>query len=388
MSKYVIDSTTLVAIGDAVREKEGTTEPILVSDLATRISAIETGGGGEGFPEEAFNITGVCDYKFTQGAWNWFLDSYKDRITTNNITSAQYMFDWNKSIETVPFDIHMTTDKSSTPNISYMFRYCEGLKEVPKITGLVRNTKSLFEECVSLLELKDESVAGIDWSLVDGLTSSSGGERDSTFKSCDSLRKFPMSFLAHGNPQATYSTCIYRNLFQYCYVLDEVVGMPNPHYKATWTSNAFNSTIQDCYRLKRFTFETQADGTPYTVNWKKQALNFDTAGYISSSYNVRYITDNSDIHGITAAKAVSNDATYQALKDDADWYTTKLDYSRYNKTSAVETINSLPITPSGSGNVIKFKGAAGALTDGGAINTMTEEEIAVATAKGWTVTLA
>ena len=34
---------------------------------------------------------------------------------------------------------------------------------------------------------------------------------------------------------------------------------------------------------------------------------------------------------------------------------------------------------------IKFKGAAGAKTDGGAINTMTEEEIAVATAKGWTV---
>lgn len=32
-------------------------------------------------------------------------------------------------------------------------------------------------------------------------------------------------------------------------------------------------------------------------------------------------------------------------------------------------------------------GKAGSKTDGGAINTMTAEEIAVAAAKGWTVTL-
>ena len=197
-----------------------------------------------------------------------------------------------------------------------------------------------------------------------------------------------MSFLAHGNPQASYSTNIYRNLFQYCYALDEVVGLPNPHHKAAWTSNAFNSTVQDCYRLKRFTFETQADGTPYTVNWKKQTLNLDTVGYVTSSYGANYITNNGAIHGITTAKAIYDDATYQALKDDADWFTSKVEYSRYNKTSAVETINSLPTCPSGAGNTIKFKGAAGSATDGGAINTMTEEEIAVATAKGWTVSFA
>ena len=38
-------------------------------------------------------------------------------------------------------------------------------------------------------------------------------------------------------------------------------------------------------------------------------------------------------------------------------------------------------------NTIKFRGEAGALTDGGAINTLTEEEIAVAAAKGWTVSI-
>lgn len=66
--------------------------------------------------------------------------------------------------------------------------------------------------------------------------------------------------------------------------------------------------------------------------------------------------------------------------------------SVYNHDSAVETINSLPDTSAylasaGGTNTIKFKGDSGSATDGGAINTLTEEEIAVATAKGWTVTL-
>jgi hypothetical protein len=93
---------------------------------------------------------------------------------------------------------------------------------------------------------------------------------------------------------------------------------------------------------------------------------------------------------MTEATKIVDDATYQQLKDNPDSWTTDINYSRYNRTSAIETINSLPDTSAylasaGGTNTIKFKGASGALTDGGAINTMTEEEIAVATAKGWTV---
>jgi hypothetical protein len=84
-------------------------------------------------------------------------------------------------------------------------------------------------------------------------------------------------------------------------------------------------------------------------------------------------------------KEVKDDATYQALKDDPDWWTNNVAYSRYNKESAVRTLNSLPDTTATGSNTIKFKGEAGSLTDGGAINTLTEEEIAVAAAKGWTV---
>jgi hypothetical protein len=97
--------------------------------------------------------------------------------------------------------------------------------------------------------------------------------------------------------------------------------------------------------------------------------------------------------GITIDKKVIDDATYQALKNDPDWYTFKVEYSRYNHDSAVNTINSLPDTSAylataGGTNTIKFNGKSGSKTDGGAINTLTAEEIAVATAKGWTVTFA
>lgn len=49
MSKYVIEDTTLSAIADAVREKAGTTEKIVVSELPDAIAAIPTGASsGDG----------------------------------------------------------------------------------------------------------------------------------------------------------------------------------------------------------------------------------------------------------------------------------------------------------------------------------------------------
>jgi hypothetical protein len=50
MSKYVIEDTTLVSIGDAIREKDGSTDKILVSELANKIKNIPQGGGGEELP--------------------------------------------------------------------------------------------------------------------------------------------------------------------------------------------------------------------------------------------------------------------------------------------------------------------------------------------------
>ena len=111
-------------------------------------------------------------------------------------------------------------------------------------------------------------------------------------------------------------------------------------------------------------------------------VGWSRAKYIILDYN----------NGITSNKQVKDASTYEALKNDPDWFTENIAYSRYNHDSAVATINSLPDTSAylasvGGTNTIKFQGSSGTNTDGGAINTLTSSEIAVATAKGWTVTL-
>lgn len=48
MSKYSINDTTLTAIADAIREKGGTSAPILANGMAAAIAAIQAGGAGGG----------------------------------------------------------------------------------------------------------------------------------------------------------------------------------------------------------------------------------------------------------------------------------------------------------------------------------------------------
>ena len=84
-----------------------------------------------------------------------------------------------------------------------------------------------------------------------------------------------------------------------------------------------------------------------------------------------------------ATKEITNATTYAKLKNDPDAWTTNVAYSRYNKTSAKETLTSLPYI--NEAHTIKFNGEAGSATDGGAIKNLTSSEIAAATAKKWTV---
>lgn len=43
MAEYLIQDTTWTAIGNAIRAKDGTSEPILGAEIASRIAAIKTG---------------------------------------------------------------------------------------------------------------------------------------------------------------------------------------------------------------------------------------------------------------------------------------------------------------------------------------------------------
>ena len=334
-------------------------------------------------PESAFVISGDCSYRFANNGWNWFIEKYSNKITTKNISNAQDMFNSSNGITEVPFDLNFSSSASyhSLPSI---FGYCYNLTQSPKLNNVkVYDTQYMFEKCYRLRTIPEDIADTWDWSYLEKQTFAYTGQQSYMFDNCYSLRSIPMNLIKSGNPYVYYGYSYYYNGFYNCYALDELINLPIPYTKATWTDNSFYYAFNSCSRLKNITFALK-DGVPYTVTWKSQVIDLSSyVGYAGSNACTQYNS------GITADKEVTDDASYQLLKNDPDWFTRKVAYSRYNHDSAVATINSLPDTSAylataGGTNTIKFKGQAGASTDGGAINTLTEEEIAVAAAKGWT----
>ena len=334
----------------------------------------------EGVPtDEELTISGDCSYRFSNNGWNWFLEKYKDRLIFNNITDASNMFEVSPTIKSLDFDI-IFDDSQSYISARNMFTNCTNLKNIRKIVNLKgREIGRMFDGCYRLRYLPQfENFSFIDYAYA---------QLNNFFYCCRSLRSIPEEFLkklstSKGNQP--YNSLGY-NSFTSCYSLDEIKGINIR--SGNITSNLFHQTFDYCSRVKNIIFAKEDDGSPYTATWKSQ--------YIDLSVYIGYLNNDSNIlsynSGITSDKKVIDDTTYQALKNDPDWFTLKKEYSRYNHDSAVATINSLPDTSAylaekGGTNTIKFIGDAGSATDGGAINTLTEEEIAVATAKGWTIT--
>ena len=415
----------LTAIGNAIRTKTGGTDLLTLDQMPTEISNIQGGGtveeltitsngtynpptGIDGFapvvvnvpqdgspPESAFNITGDCKNKFSGGGWDWFIEMYGNKITTRKITNGENMF-YGSQVSSIPFEINMCWD--ATPRFYQMFSE-SNITSAPKINitdttsyYLLPNYSWMFAYCQYLRNIDydyfNSMFSDEQWQEIHG--NNSGNRSDTLFYYCKSLRKHPdISRLYDSNTYGAKS--IYSNTFYGCYTLDEITNMPVIS-TMTYTENIFYQTFYDCLRLKNLIFETNNNGTPKTVNWSNQTIDLGNraVGYSSA---MNYKSDITGYNtGITADKEVYDNATYQALKDDPDWFSMNINYSRYNHDSAVRTINSLPdtsayLTANGGTNTIIFKGASGASTDGGAINTLTEEEIAVATAKGWTVSL-
>ena len=345
-----------------------------------------------------------CQYACSSSLITELIKKYPNAFVTKDITNMNNMFS-NSPLEEIPFELNLK-DKTNVemngvfsysklkniPNITYkgtsyadmasMFIEARELETPPYIyNAYPSNMVSFFEYCVRLRYIPEDYFD--TWNF-DRVNSYSYAKQNRMFYYCYSLRKIPSGLFdkIHLNTSSSksYSACFYYYGFNSCYSLDEIVGLPI--YTTSFTSNAFYSSFDYCSRLKRLVFKK----TDNILNWKNQSIILTSdVGYVTTYYKNNILGYNS---GITADKEVVDDATYQALKDDPDWFSMNVKYSRYNHDSAVETINSLPNVTGGSGNTIKFTGASGELTDGGAINTMTDAEIAVAAAKGWTVSFA
>ena len=397
------------------------------ADVATAIEGLEMA-----LPEEAFLITGNCSYMFSYDSWNWFINNYGDKITTKDITDMSNMFLFSQELEDIPFDINLSSSSSTNmisvfnqcnklkhiPNIdckrtasqyadmSNFFAYCYELPAVPYLYNASPSAMtSMFTSCYNLREIPDDY---FDTWIFSRLNSYNYAGLNGIFRDCYSLRKLPVKLFRYleSNIVSSPYSCLYYYLGN-CSTLDEIVDLPVSI--VTMTNNMFSNSFQYCYRLKNITFATNEDGSPKTANWKSQTIDLTyDVGWINTKNSTSMNPSNMEMwakqgkiigynSGITMDKCVYDNTTYQTLKNDPDWFcigsqTLETNYCRYNHDSAVETINSLPDTSAylataGGTNTIKFRGISGNGTDGGAINTLTEEEIAVAAAKGWTVSL-
>ena len=371
----------LSAIADAIRSKTGGTHLLTLDQMPEAIRSITSGGTG-GIPEEALTISGICDYRFTKDGWNWFIDEYKNDITTKDITNASHMFYFNE-MSNIPFDINL--EKGKNVDVSSIFSG-SGIQSPPYIKGSISKSSYLFSGCEALVNIPEDWADFIDWTYIH----SSRMNMNYMFEGCNSLKTIPQNLIDNlwDSTTGTYSSSPYHYAFNSCFVLGEVANLP-VLASSSVTNNHLNYTFLKCNMIKNITFATNEDGSAKTANWKNQT--FDLSQYVGWANDATDITDNSRYHGITEDKRVVDHVTYNALKEDSDWWSSNQYFSKYNKTSALATINSLPDTSeylaANSGtNTIKFKGLAGESTDGGAINTLSEEEIAIATAKGWTVT--
>lgn len=372
MSKVFIEDTTLTAIGNAIRGKAGTSDLIDPANMAQEITNLPTGGG---IDPSALTFTGDLTYFNYNGKFDNLLSKYSAQCSFTDITNLKHAFE--RSTREYPITINVNTN--NTCDLSYCFNQ-SNIKQLLPIKNIKPNKIGGFlDDCHYLTDIPDNYADTWDFTYINNSTDNDS--YGSCMANCYSLRKAP-KFIKYLYNLRNKSVSVnpYKGLLSNAYNVDEIIGYPCP--PVDFTSNVFANNLKYLTRIKNFTFDMLDENTPYTRNWQSQTISFSSnIGYSSNKdYQLNY--------GFTAETRITDDASYQLLKDNPDSWTTDPAYSRYNHNSAVRTINSLPdCSASGGVNTIKFTGAQGSKTDGGAISNLTENEIAVATAKGWTVSL-
>lgn len=374
----------LTATANAIRSKTGKTGTMTLEQMPMEIMSIRTSGSGGGGGLEPFTLD-VGSGMILYSAFLELLKQVGEGVVIEIKTAESFSNAFEKSKDIgfkIPDVVFYGTGRNA---MSSMFRGSTiKADNLPKIVsaGSIWTIDRLFDS--SFIEYVPEDF----FDNINCYFQETNFDCSRVFNNCYKLRTIPkrvLSQIYNVASNTNYTTMNYG--FYNCYVLNELDGIVIKYADATMKSNIFKSTFDNCHMLKRIVFAMNED-QPYVVKMNTQYI--DLTRYIGYTDYINNITRFSNM---TTENLVTDNASYNRLKDTEDWFTASVDYSRYNRTSAVETINSLPdtsayIKSAGGKNTIKFKGSSGALTDGGAINTMTAEEIAVAIAKGWTVAFA
>lgn len=177
MANVLINSTSIVNIANAIREKTNTTEGLKLSEMPSAIESITT------------EDTSV-------GSRQWWLDACSQK------TYCGYMFFNCSLITTIP-----PIDTSNSIHFGSMFMGCSSLVSIPQLdTSNGTYFGSMFNGCSSLIS-------------VDSLDVSKGTYLGYMFKNCYSLVSLPTLDFSSG------TTLSY--VFQNCYALEDISFVPN-----------------------------------------------------------------------------------------------------------------------------------------------------------------
>ena len=373
MADYLIKDTTLTNIADAIRAKKSSTDTYTPAEMATAISSIETGGGG-GPTADDLTFTGDLTKFNYYGRMSKLIKKYGSLMSFNSVNDLSYAFKGNDPLNS---DFSNWTIDLYKCKLEECFASHSSITGFPKFQGTVTNLQNLFRSSDTLKVIPDDLFsAGTEFICNDYEQKYNG-----IFSDCYSLKKVPlwfgnMTFTVNKDFNYSSYSSVYYNTFLGCRNLKELI-LPIFPAPAKLKSNCFIGIFENVHLMRKFIFAPPPAGNE-AVLWTKQTINLADwqTGYDPSA---------------SGSKVIYDDETYNLYKNDPDAVAKTLEYSFYNHDSALETIRSLPyaqmvdISHDQLGNVIKFYGKSGEKTDGGAINTLTTEEIAIATNKGWTV---
>lgn len=373
-------------------------------------------------PASALNIQGR-QYAFAYNTWNWFIEQCGDRINFRTPDNGKNLFFGCHKLINIPFDIHIDCIASNRLEVlDNCFTGCAQLEKYPNI--YFHNTKDktkvllgkfmadttnasiadqfiFFDGDVSIMGFNYgfldsykysyipnwlfDGTLNIDWDTMRAENSTFGTVLPVNLINAKYLRTMPFfkEFYTTHNNSSEYYHPWYQFSIQNCFSLEEIV-LPRPGSLAL-TSNKFSSNeFHNLNRMKSLKFDVQEDGTPYTAQWKNQTL--DLTYCLGYAYTDSVLTN----VGFSEENKITNEEQWRAYVDgtNPDAWSSLLEYATYGASAARETLASLPNTSAYGTNIIKFKKDNASAVPGEHIETdLTEEDIAVAAAKGWTVTL-
>ena len=376
-----------VVVNDEVK-LDLTADTVSPSTLASGITAhdksgnIITGTALTGFVADDLKFSGNLTLFNTGGRFDRIINKYFDSVKLGgwsengidyNVTDLFSAFN-NSSLSAIPpISIRGKVD------VQQAFSGCINLTQLPTFIQYTPSAKIInwfymFSDCASITNIPSAYLSSIM-----GYDSNTSNSTIGLFQNCLSLKEMLDTGICTNSVE-------FSHMFENCCQLNKIVGliMPNTEF----VSNKFTDMFKNCVMMSKLTFSGSGN-----YQWKSQTIDFTTCGYDKTTNHTYSTSMGGKEFTFDSAKQVTDASTYNQLKDTADWWTADVAYSKYDRQSAIATIKSLPdtknyLSSNGGTNTIKFKKNAGsAKGDNYNMSKLSASEIAVATAKGWTVSL-